>query len=128
LTSRVSPDVCITFEQFVSLENPRLLETPAYFARAVASLHQVIASKALVPEQRKLSQQKTTYGTIANLPQISCPFVDEEGLVIHGPNLYSFTSGWNLRVRSDIGCSAGATDFSYSRNPATHASGTATIF
>jgi len=48
--------------------------------------------------------------------------VAEEGLVIHDPNFYYHSSGWNMCVRADIGRSSGAAAFSGSLAPAACAS------
>jgi hypothetical protein len=48
--------------------------------------------------------------------------VAEEGLVIHDPNFYYHSSGWNMCVRSDIGRSSGAAAFSCPLDPAARAS------
>jgi hypothetical protein len=88
--------------------------------------HQVIALKACChAKEGEPSENNLWYDS-----EISPKFlsnIDEEGLAIHDTNLYSFASGRNLCVRSNIGCSAVATAFSSAYHPAARAAFAAAV-
>lgn len=75
---------------------------------------------------KKAPALKNLWYDIASPPNFLA-IIDEEGLVIHDPSFYNFTSCRNLCVRSDTGRSCGANPFSSPRHPAACASRAAAI-